>query len=1066
MSPMVPRTSTVRRWPAYPALRLALVATVLVLAGLVAAAGPVAAAFPGDNGKITWSRVVGNGVDVFVMNADGSGQINLTNSPWIEVWAAWSPNGSRIAFSSNRDGNFEIYVMNADGSGLTRLTNNPADDSQPAWSPDGTRLAFVSLRDGNFEIYTMNADGSGQTRLTDSAGSDLEPVWAPNGRQIAFTTDRDLNFEVYWMFADGSLQTNLTNNAAADTEPSWSPDGTKLVFTSNRGGNGDVWLMNANGSGAKQLTRDPMTDLGPAWSPDGTKIVFTALRNGQDEIYVMDADGSDQTRLTNDPNSDFLADWQGLGASPSAPLPTSGLSAPAQPSRPPALSISDVANVEGRAAVFVVSLSEPSTQTVTVSYLTNDGAPQQCAPFGCATAGTDYIPRSGALVFAPGETFKVIAVPLLDDGPDPNEVFVTVLFVPINATLAKGLGAGKITNQRLTYEAAECITEFSEGFKGHGGGLVLGPDGNFWTTEQFDAKLAAFDPRTLKATEYALPPGTYPHFVMVGPDNNLWFTDLFDRIGTFNLTTKTATMFGTGITPGSVPHFILTGPDGNIYFSEQGEERIPEPGGQNRTRSNQGRIGRFDITTHEITEYSEGLPPGTRLHGLTLGPDNNIWGTLETTSQIVRFNLNTKRFDKFVDFSPNSGPHDVIVGPDGNLYVILTDAGKIGRYNLTTGEVKEFSTSLTPQDANSLVFLTVGPDPKFLWFSEFLNDRVGRLNIETGEVTEFTCGISPNSGPIGIVVGPDGNIWFSEPVLDPRTPGRMGRLVIADANRFVTAEQRYVGRLYRDLLGREADPGGLAYFSALLQQGRANRFQVAQALQTSQEAKIQAIMRVYLTLLGRPATDQELNEALGLLAQGGTIGQIEASVAGSPEYFQLRGQGTNEGFLAALYHDLLGRTPAPGDQIVYVQSVTRRPQPFGYIRLADERRAGVPTAGIPGQLGLERLAEAYPATFEQALGDFLNTNQVQVGQTTLEQLRQELEAGVPRSAVAAKLIASQERNQRTAFGLYGRFISGPPDPAAVGQYAGALGQGLPVTTVVAEVFGLPLYRGLGETGRP
>ncbi len=82
-----------------------------------------------------------------------------------DVFSAWSPDGTKIAFTSDRDGNFEIYVMNADGRNPTRLTSDPATDNFPAWSPDGTKIAFDSRRDGNFEIYVMNADGTNPTRL-------------------------------------------------------------------------------------------------------------------------------------------------------------------------------------------------------------------------------------------------------------------------------------------------------------------------------------------------------------------------------------------------------------------------------------------------------------------------------------------------------------------------------------------------------------------------------------------------------------------------------------------------------------------------------------------------------------------------------------------------------------------------------------------------------------------------------------------------------------------------------------------------------------------------------------
>jgi Tol biopolymer transport system component len=91
-----------------------------------------------------------------------------------------APAAGKIAFASDRDGNIEVYVMNDDGSGQINLTNNPAEDFVPAWSPDGSRIAFMSVRDGNGEVYVMNADGSGQTNLTNSpAGADGFPAWSP-----------------------------------------------------------------------------------------------------------------------------------------------------------------------------------------------------------------------------------------------------------------------------------------------------------------------------------------------------------------------------------------------------------------------------------------------------------------------------------------------------------------------------------------------------------------------------------------------------------------------------------------------------------------------------------------------------------------------------------------------------------------------------------------------------------------------------------------------------------------------------------------------------------------------
>ena len=121
------------------------------------------------------------------MNTDGSSQTQLTSDAANDQEAAWSSDGTKIAFSTVRDGNWEIYVMNADGSGQTNLTNNANADIQPTWSPDGTKIAFSTVRDGNYEIYAMNTDGSGQTNLTNESDSqDILPAW-----QTIITSDGD-----------------------------------------------------------------------------------------------------------------------------------------------------------------------------------------------------------------------------------------------------------------------------------------------------------------------------------------------------------------------------------------------------------------------------------------------------------------------------------------------------------------------------------------------------------------------------------------------------------------------------------------------------------------------------------------------------------------------------------------------------------------------------------------------------------------------------------------------------------------------------------------------------------
>ena len=325
-----------------------------------------AAAQTPNEDRIAFVSDLDGNEEIYVMNADGSGQTRLTDNPADDWLPSWSPDGRRIAFESTRDGNWEIYVMNADGSGVAKLTDNDAWDHRSSWSPDGRRIAFHSNRAGNDDIYVMNDDGSGLTRLTDDqgtsnmgAGLDLLPSWSPDGQRIAFTSNRfdpipeiyvmnddgsgltrltnnpaydtdpswspswspdgrrivfeswrDSNNEIYVMNADGSGQTRLTNNPAYDTDPSWSPDGRRIAFYSSRDANGDIYVMNADGSDVTRLTDNPAVDNSPSWSPDGRRIAFVSDRDGNAEIYIMNADGSEQTRLTNHDAWDCCPSWR------------------------------------------------------------------------------------------------------------------------------------------------------------------------------------------------------------------------------------------------------------------------------------------------------------------------------------------------------------------------------------------------------------------------------------------------------------------------------------------------------------------------------------------------------------------------------------------------------------------------------------------------------------------------------------------------------------------------------------------------------------------------------------
>jgi TolB protein len=170
--------------------------------------------------------------DLYTVNADGSGLIQLTSGAGNNSYAVWSPDGSTIAFISDRTGADEVWVMNADGGEATQLTTDHTFKGQlPDWSPDGSKIAYADSVTGTSDIYVMNADGSGQTRLTTSSEIEFGPAWSPDGNEIAYVrfVNGDPNQRtVHVMNSDGSEQHAVHPGPGFQVVPAWQPRGDRL----------------------------------------------------------------------------------------------------------------------------------------------------------------------------------------------------------------------------------------------------------------------------------------------------------------------------------------------------------------------------------------------------------------------------------------------------------------------------------------------------------------------------------------------------------------------------------------------------------------------------------------------------------------------------------------------------------------------------------------------------------------------------------------------------------------------------------------------------------------------
>ena len=243
--------------------------------------------------------------DVYTVETSVSTPTNLTSDPANDAQAAWSRDGTSIAFVSTRTGDWEIYTMAYDGSNLQNRTNyDTADDGFPAWSPDGTKIAFVSDRDGDSDIFVMNADGTNALPLTGDSANDSFPAWSPDGSRVAFSRESGL-----WVVnADGSGLRQLSGGST-DIYPTFSPDpaSDQIVFASRRDGDWDIYLMDA--TGVYNLTSSTSNDTDPEWSPDGSLIAFTSDRDGDFEIYLMTLEGTIVGQLTGNSSSDIEPTW-------------------------------------------------------------------------------------------------------------------------------------------------------------------------------------------------------------------------------------------------------------------------------------------------------------------------------------------------------------------------------------------------------------------------------------------------------------------------------------------------------------------------------------------------------------------------------------------------------------------------------------------------------------------------------------------------------------------------------------------------------------------------------------
>ena len=315
-----------------------------------------------DGRQVLYSSSASGNGDIYLLRVGGRA-INLTaGSPADDVEGAFSPDGERIAFRSERDGG-GLYVMGATGESVRRVTTTGFD---PAWSPDGTMLAFGTeavrdpySRSATSELWSVDlASGASKKLVTSDA---VQPAWSPHGDRIAFWTNTQGQRDIQTVAAAGGTPVHVTRDAATDWAPEWSPDGRWLYFISDRGGSPNLWRVAIDEkSGAASGAAEPITNgvralASARFSRDGSRMAIAATdrsfelsmyafdpakpdkptlkstirsaslgwcapssdgswlactaRTGQEDLVLLRSDGSETRRLTDDPFKDRIATW-------------------------------------------------------------------------------------------------------------------------------------------------------------------------------------------------------------------------------------------------------------------------------------------------------------------------------------------------------------------------------------------------------------------------------------------------------------------------------------------------------------------------------------------------------------------------------------------------------------------------------------------------------------------------------------------------------------------------------------------------------------------------------------
>lgn len=259
------------------------------------------APFPPTGGKIVFEANYTGEYDIYIMNSDATGIINLTNfSLAPDLRPRQSPDMQKIFFLRNEGSINRPFLMNNDGSNIQELNIHPGSEiGYSDWSPDGQRMVITSYLDGDAELYVYEFSTGQITQLTFNNVRDWRPKWSPTGEWIGYQSEESGVFKTYLIRPDGSDKHRLTNiEYYEERGPTFSPDGSKICFTGRDVPAWDLFIVHLDGTNLTRLTHTPtINEINQSWSPDGARMLFVQYVGTNHGLYLLDLNTSQITPL-------------------------------------------------------------------------------------------------------------------------------------------------------------------------------------------------------------------------------------------------------------------------------------------------------------------------------------------------------------------------------------------------------------------------------------------------------------------------------------------------------------------------------------------------------------------------------------------------------------------------------------------------------------------------------------------------------------------------------------------------------------------------------------------------